>query len=846
MSVPGTPSTATRERHSSPAFFYFVAGTLGLAFSGVLLVLAWNNALDNETRDFSFDAIAVQNAVAANVRTADAVIDGLTAFIAASDAGEGAGFSAYAAEVLDRHAFLEGMAHVELRADGARVVQGAGDYAPDGLAALLASEAGGRVVREVVVDGGGAVPIVHGRGATGDVLFLLQASEPGTDPPRLAVAAIDLPSLVEATSVDPAVHIALYTESEGVAGRQLAYSRTPLASRRGTVIEPLREDTTVRLDRFSVRLITGKDLLWAELDKGLVFVALVLGLGVTLLMIALARAKELQARELRARNLVIEEQVRQQTRELAEARDQALEASRVKSDFLASMSHEIRTPLNAIIGMAELLSETRLSGEQEKYVGVFRNAGEALLSLVNDILDLSKIEAGQLELEAIEFDLHEVVEQAVEIYVLKADDKGVELVSDIAPDVPLRARGDPGRLRQIVLNLVGNAIKFTESGQIVVRVERSGADDESGDAELPVHVEVRDSGIGIPAEKLESIFGSFTQVDSSTTRKYGGTGLGLTISRRLVEMMGGRIWVESAEGEGSVFQFDVRLGRAGDARAQPVLAAPPGGAVLVAEGNACVRRMLEGLFADAGARVVSAADADAARAALEAARRSGEAFAAAVVDADLDGHDGIALLERARGEGDATPAVAMLRPKTMAAGAGRVEALPAAAYLVKPVRRAQLGEAVARACAAPPAGVAGDAPTTRPDGGGRTSARILLVEDNPDNRLLIKAYLKKEPYEIVEAENGEIAVETFTAADFDLVLMDVQMPVMDGYAATRAIRAWEREQARDATPVIALTANAISEDMDKSRAAGCDDHLTKPIKKKTLIAALEARLHRAA
>ena len=241
-------------------------------------------------------------------------------------------------------------------------------------------------------------------GSNNNPFYLVQMSSTAGDAEGrigLAALAIDLPSLVQVLAVDPAMNIAVYTESEGVAGRRLVYSKTPASPRSGAVVKPLGEDTSIRLDRYSIRLLTGKDLLWTEIDKGLVFVALFLGVGVTLLLVALARAKELQARELEARNRVIEEQVRQQTHELAEARDQALEASLVKSDFLASMSHEIRTPLNAIIGMAELLSETKLNREQEKYVGVFKNSGEALLSLVNDILDLSKIEARQLSLEEI-------------------------------------------------------------------------------------------------------------------------------------------------------------------------------------------------------------------------------------------------------------------------------------------------------------------------------------------------------------------------------------------------------------------------------------------------------------
>jgi CheY-like chemotaxis protein len=541
----------------------------------------------------------------------------------------------------------------------------------------------------------------------------------------------------------------------------------------------------VRLDRYSVRVLAGKELLWADIDKGLVFVALFLGVGVTLLLIALARAKDLQARELVERNRVIEQQVRQQTAELAEARDQALEASRVKSDFLASMSHEIRTPLNAIIGMAELLSETRLTTEQQKYVGVFRNAGEALLSLVNDILDLSKIEASQLTLEDIDFNLIDVVEQAVDTTVRRVD-------------------GAPG--------VVG------------------------------LRISVADSGIGIPQGKLDSIFASFTQVDSSITRKYGGTGLGLTISKRLVELMDGRVWVESVEGEGSTFHFEVAL----RAAVQPAADAPALAAlrsVLIADGSACNAEMLRGLLASWGVQVDVCADGDAAAHALERARGRGDSYGAVLLDAGIGGEGAFDLMLELRAAADATPVIMLFRPSTVAAGVERLHGMGLSTYLVKPVKRAQLASALGGLHTGTHAAAEQQA---QPLADPRAAARILLVEDNADNRLLIRSYLKKEPYQIAEAENGAEAVEQFKAAPFDLVLMDVQMPVMDGYAATRAIRAWEQSAQRPRTPVIALTANAIKEDMDKSLAAGCDDHLTKPIKKQTLLDALNARLHASA
>ena len=830
---------ALSQRHASSTFFYFVAAALGVSFSCVLIVMAWNNALRNETRNFSFNTTSVRNEVDANVRTSDAIIANLASFIAADARDEKIRFAQYTAGTLKRYAFIDGMARIRVEPDGsARLVQEAGKPAGAAVVALLASDASARATVASVIGQDAAVPLAPvAEAQRGKALLLVQPNAPGDDSGAAfdcAVLSLDLAGVVGAQAVDPSVSIALYAVSEGVAGRQLVYTRKATAGDGdGWVVDTLREDSSVRLNHFSARLVTVKDLRWGSIDTGLVLVAAVLGFGVTLLLVALARAKDLRARELEARNRVIEEQVRQQTHELAVTRDQALAASRVKSDFLASMSHEIRTPLNAIIGMAELLSESSLSSEQEKYVGVFRNAGEALLSQVNDILDLSKIEAEQLTLEDIEFDLVEIVEQAIDIYGLKADAKGIELLTEFALDVPPVVRGDPGRLRQVILNLVGNAIKFTEQGEIVMRVGCATPSSEPG----LLHFEVSDSGIGIPSGKLESIFGSFTQVDNSITRRYGGTGLGLAICKRLVEMMGGRIWVESAEGRGSVFHFEVRLTpvAGGTREPEPV---GQGAAVLVVASQAAGAEVLTGVLRGwQFASEVCAAHSDMADRVMKA-RTAGRPYHAVLIDtagaATVDA--GLASL---RERGDATPVILLFRPSTVAAGVEKVQHFDSAGYVVKPVKRTQL--AAALEALSGPAAVTHSV-TAAPSVSVSNSARILLVEDNEDNRMLIKAYLRQEPYVVVEAENGAEALERFKAESFDLILMDVQMPVMDGYAATRAIRVWEEQVGRPRTPVIALTANAVKEDMERSLEAGCDDHLTKPIKKQTLLGALRERL----
>ncbi|HEY6418578.1 MAG TPA: response regulator [Candidatus Binataceae bacterium] len=531
-------------------------------------------------------------------------------------------------------------------------------------------------------------------------------------------------------------------------------------------------------------------------------------------------------------------ELRNARQELIAARETALASSLAKSEFLSSMSHEIRTPMNAVLGMAELLSETELDSEQHRYLEVMSSNGESLLELINSILDLAKIESGRLQMESTDFDLNELSDKLLATFGSRAHIKGVELVARIAPGVAEYLVGDPLRLRQILVNLLGNALKFTEAGEVILLI------DNDPEANQPGHLRftVSDTGIGIPADKIESIFSSFTQVDSSTTRKYGGTGLGLTIVQRLVGLMGGRIWVESELGTGSKFIFTANFGLASGTPAilPEGLLDLAGVRVLVVDDNATNREILREMMFIVGAEVAEADSGVAALAAVHRAREGGRPFQMILLDMRMPGMDGIEVATRIRHDihRDA-PLIFMLSSDDVNPQLSRLRELGLDAYLIKPITRRALFEAISRALAhSKSLGTVKFAEAdsaSRPDALEVPAARILLAEDSPDNQLLISAFLRRTGCEIDLAENGEIALEKFTHHHYDLVLMDMQMPIMDGYMATRSIRNWEREHDAPRTSIVALTAAAMDDDLVKTRAAGCDAHVAKPVKKAILL-----------